>query len=77
MHRECFKCGTNEGNFIPAPGSEVDNEGIPLDVICENCYNEIANRVDYAGGLHRLSHELTGEELLEMQREYAALQQNY
>jgi len=77
MYRECFKCGTNEGRFIPAPGTGVDEDGVPLDVICEDCYNEIIGRVDLASGFGDLSHRLSGDELIELQREYTALQENY
>ena len=76
MYRECFMCGTSEGRLIPAPGSSVDKDGIPLDVVCHRCYDEIGERLLYASGLRQLSGELTGEELYEMQGEYVALQQN-
>jgi len=77
MDKECFKCGTNEGMFIPLPGSPVDEEtGLPQDYICDTCYQEISGRLEAARGLQALRGEYPGD-TLEIDAEYAALQGDF
>ena len=77
MYKECFRCASDEGDFIPAPGGATDEEGMPTDWVCHHCYDEITGRVEAAGALREMRGDMPANEQIELDEEYAALQGNW